>query len=185
MNARSDSELVAGLRRGDASAFEELYRREEGPLFNFLLRLTGRPDLAKDLYQETWARFARHTERLRDGTRLRAWLFTVARNLFYTHLRDYPEEGEANLDEALNISQDPGPDRSVEARQEIERMERALRELPAATRELLLLAGVEGMEPSEIAELLGIQNDACRQRIARARDELIGRLDALERSSAA
>jgi RNA polymerase sigma factor (sigma-70 family) len=63
-----------------------------------------------------------------------------------------------------------------EARAELAAIEQILSELPVAAREILLLVGVEGLEPSQAADVLGIEPDAARQRLARARAQLADRL---------
>ena len=89
-------ELLDGLRRGDAAAFDRVYARYRDRIYRFLRRLTGgdRP-LADDLFQETFLKLARHAFRLRDDTDLAAWLYTVARNEYRalrTELRPRFEE---------------------------------------------------------------------------------------------
>jgi RNA polymerase sigma-70 factor (ECF subfamily) len=62
----------------------------------------------------------------------------------------------------------------------VERLERALASLPPASREVLLLVGVEGFEQEQAAAMLGITYDALRQRLARARAQLAERLAMVE-----
>jgi RNA polymerase sigma-70 factor (ECF subfamily) len=73
--------LVERLRQGDPDAFDEVYAAFNKRLFTFLVRLSRRRDVAKDLLEETWLRLVKHARRLRADTRLGSWLFTVARNL--------------------------------------------------------------------------------------------------------
>ncbi len=60
-------------------------------------------------------------------------------------------------------------------------LERALAELPVASREVLLLVGVENMDQDEVARILGVSYDAMRQRLSRARAQLAEKMNALER----
>ncbi|MBW2465255.1 MAG: sigma-70 family RNA polymerase sigma factor, partial [Deltaproteobacteria bacterium] len=82
-----DTRLVAALRRGDREAFDAIYDRYRPRVFAFLGRLSGDRVLAEDLLQETFVRLARRAPDLDAATRLRPWLFTVARNLFLDHRR--------------------------------------------------------------------------------------------------
>src|SRR4051794_18685566 len=82
-----DAALCARLQRGDASAFDDVYRRHTPGLFAFLTRLAGRPAIAEELLQETWVRLATHARGLARDTNRRAWLYTVARNLYRSHRR--------------------------------------------------------------------------------------------------
>ncbi len=171
-------DLVARLRTGERQAFDELYARYERRIYAFLYRLAGRRDVADDLFQECWLRAARHAPSLRADTDLAAWLFTVARNLYRGHRR-------FALFDRLRGREQPQPDpstpeREVAARQGLERLERALGLIAPASREILLLVGVESLQPSQAAEVLGLRAAAARQRLSRARRELGAELAKLE-----
>ncbi len=71
----ADAALTERLRRGDATAFDEVYRRYTPGLFAFLARLVGRAAIAEELLQETWMRLATHARALARDTNLRAWLY--------------------------------------------------------------------------------------------------------------
>jgi RNA polymerase sigma-70 factor (ECF subfamily) len=83
----SDEALLRSWRAGDASAYETLFRRWQEPLGRHLSRMLDDPAAAEDLVMETFVRLHRHRDRWRDGTPLRPWLFTIARNLARNRLR--------------------------------------------------------------------------------------------------
>jgi RNA polymerase sigma-70 factor (ECF subfamily) len=171
----SDADLVARLRGGDAAAFRMLYARHEARVFRFLLRLSNDRAVAEDLFQETWVALSRSTERLESVDDLAPLLFTIARNKFL-NWRRWALLDLSRIDVfgrgAIPVTlADTG-----DAREEIAAIEQALVELPVASREILLLVGVEGLEPSRAATVLGIEPDAARQRLARARAQLSERL---------
>src|SRR5262245_55566055 len=87
MDRADEAALVAGLRRGDAAAVARVYELYRPRLFAFLLRLSRRRTVAEDLLDETWLRLVTHARALRADTRLASWLFTVVRNLYWTHRR--------------------------------------------------------------------------------------------------
>src|SRR5262245_46462826 len=91
--------LVAGLRQGDADAFDDVYRAFNTRLFTFLVRLSRRRDVAEDLLEETWLRLVKYARRLRPDTRLGPWLFTVARNLYvsFNRARLFEDSATASL----------------------------------------------------------------------------------------
>jgi RNA polymerase sigma factor (sigma-70 family) len=180
-------ELVARLREGDAAALTLAYEQHAEAILRFLVRLSGRRDLAEDLFQETWIRLARHARRLEEGTHLRAWLYAVARNLFRDHAR------WAMLDEAslgtlgawwyfAGATGRGGPDETAIAADAARRLERAFGRLPATGREILLLVAAEGLAVDEAARLLEIAPEAARQRLHRARADLARALTREERS---
>ena len=181
-----DRELVTGLRRGDAAAFRRAYATYRPRVYGFLLRLSGRRDVADDLLQETFLKLARNAPSLREDTRLVAWLFTVARNEFLSYRRWSVLDITRILSFGREQSDavDEGPEERTEAQARLVRLERALSELPPASREVLLLVGVEGLEQEEAAQILGVDYAALRQRLSRARAELAHRIEALEKRGA-
>ena len=161
---------MARLRTGDPAAFERAYQREKLAVHRFLVRLTGRPDLADDLFQETWLRLARTARRLRPETRLRAWLFTVARNLHVSQLRrDATRRAGAETVRTAPASGTPTPFDDAAAGEARRRLEAALADLPLAQREAVLLCSIERLDPAEAARVVGVSPEAFRQRLARGR----------------
>ncbi|MCX6549784.1 MAG: RNA polymerase sigma factor [Acidobacteria bacterium] len=163
---------MARLRAGDAQAFDAVYAAYHARLFNFLARLSRRRDVAEDLLEETWLRLVTHARRLQDDTRLGPWLYTVARNIFYSYCRSraIDDEGAAGLIGLWPAgTPQASPFEETAARELERRVERALATLPTPYRETLLLVGVEGLTPSEAAAVCGLTPDALRQRLSRAR----------------
>ena len=170
-----EADILEGLRRSDAAAFDALYTLYRARIHGFLLRLTGRRDVAEDLFLETWLNVARAAPRLREDTRLAPWLFTIARNRWVTHRRWSMLDVSRLVtlgDDAHFASVDPAPDEALATSREVARIERAIGALPASLREALLLVGVEGFDQKEGAAILGITHDTMRQRVTRAREKL-------------
>lgn len=178
-------DLLARLRSGERAAFDEVYTTYRTRLYAFLLRLSGRREVAEDLFQETWTKLATHAGSLRDDSDVAAWLFTVARNAYRSHRR------WALLDlSRLITSDDPyagaasgaqSPEAEAEGAQQGRRLERALATLPEKSREALLLVGIEGFEQEQAAAIVGVSYAAFRQRLARARAELGTALEKADR----
>lgn len=177
--AIADAALVDRLRRGERTAFRDLYARFAQASFGYLLRLAGRRDAAEDLHQEIWLSIARHAARLAPDTDLAAWIFTVARNRFVSSRRRFDATAaEPAEEDAGGTGAPPADDPGCRD------LERALASLPEAHREILLLVGVEGLEIAQAAEVLAIRPDAARQRLARARAALAEALDGDEAAAA-
>jgi len=173
-----DAALVAALRRRDPRAFDEVYALYHARLWSFLVRLAGRRDIAEDLFQDTWMQVARHAERLEEGTDLRAWLFTVARNRYRSHRRwSVLDLSRVSLFASEPEGEFPGPEGAAAARAEVAAVEEALSGIAPAHREVLLLSAVEGLDSAQVAAVLGIREDAARKRLSRARAELAGWLE--------
>jgi RNA polymerase sigma-70 factor (ECF subfamily) len=180
------AELQSRLRRGDPTAFNTIYRRYTPGLFAFLARLTRRSAIAEELLQETWMRFATHAPTLPPDANVRAWLFTVARNLFRSHRR----RSLLDLDSlrfwraaARDTAPVPSPQELAVASETERRLEQAVAALPLAQRELLLLVAVEGFTPLAAAAIAGISAVTARQRLHRARAALARALEGLDETS--
>jgi RNA polymerase sigma-70 factor (ECF subfamily) len=180
-----DRDLVDRLRRGDVTAFDRVYSTYHPRVFSFLLRLSGRRDTAEDLAQETWIKLAKAAPGLSEDTTLAPFLFTIARNAFMSHRRWAMLDLSRILTFGLEALSAPATDTTPEAHHERARaialLETALQRLPLASREVLLLVGVEGMEQEEVAKVLGLSYDATRQRLSRARAQLADAMDTLEK----
>lgn len=162
---------VDGLRSGDVACFDAVYHAYSPRLRAFLRAMCGRADIADELLQETFLRLARRSPDLAEDTRLGAWLYTVARNLAHSHNR-WRWLDASRLVEIGRSAVTRDPSRALEARQAASRIDEALARLPEAHREAFLLVVVEGLEPSEAAEIIGVKPEALRQRLSRARAAL-------------
>jgi RNA polymerase sigma-70 factor (ECF subfamily) len=172
-----ESETLAGLRRGEPSAFDAAFDAYRRRVYGYLVRMTRRRDVAEDLLQETFLRLAQHARSLAEDTRLDAWLFTVAHRLVVSWVRaqqvrallagDLPGDHDA-----AHAAPDRSPLEALVDSQTQTALERAFAALPPAHREIALLVGVEGLQPVEVAAILGLRPEAVRQRLARARAQL-------------
>ena len=176
---RDEASLVARLRAGDTGAFDEVYDAYRPRLFAFLLRMSRSRTVAEDLLDETWLRLVQHAQALRPDTRLGPWLFTVARNLYWSYRRSALIADASG--ELLGLWPAPTPWPSpfdVAVAGELRRrVERALAALSPQHREVLLLVGHEGLTPTDAAVVCGISAEALRQRLSRARAALAEQLD--------
>ena len=175
MERDTELALVGRLRDGEPAAFDAVYDAYRARVFSFLGRLARSREVAEDLAEETWLRLVETAPRLRPDTRLGPWLFTVARNLYYSYCRSRAVSDAAS-DALVSLwpagSPRPSPFEEAAAHELERRVERALALLPANHREALLPVGVEGLTPAEAATVCGLAPEAFRQRLSRARAAL-------------
>lgn len=166
--------LVNRLRVGDTEAFDEIYAVYNRRLLGFLARMCRDRSVAEDLVEETWLRLVSSGVELEEDTRLGAWLFTVARNLYVSYCRSRVRESSYTSDLVLLWPGEspPSPFELASMNQLEDRLEAAIAALPAIYREAILLVGVEQLRPGESARICGISPDSFRQRLKRARDLL-------------
>jgi RNA polymerase sigma-70 factor (ECF subfamily) len=169
-----DQDALALLRRRDARGFDLAYERYAERIFGFLARLSRSRTLAEDLLQHTFLRLAEHGPSLRPNSDLRAWLFSVARNAFHSHVR---ARGVAARLEATSLPEPGALSVAPESRLAVADLERALGRLSHEDRELLLLLGVEDLSHAEAAEVLGVDQATVRKRVSRARARFAQTLD--------
>lgn len=138
-----EDELVRRARRGDAAAFEALYRAHARAIHGLALRLTGRAAVAEDVTQDTFLRLLRFLPGFRAGAPLRPWLKRVAANLAIDHLR---RDRLVSVDPSEQAWQDPGagPDLGAEA-------DALMRRLPPLLRTIVWLHEMEGWSHAELA----------------------------------
>ncbi|GII57516.1 RNA polymerase sigma factor [Planotetraspora thailandica] len=131
-----------------------------GPLYGYVLRLTGDPGRAEDVVQETLLRAWRHPSVL-EGRPVRAWLFTVARNLVVDQHRARQSRPQETGDEALAVV--PADD-ELEKAVESWGVAEALASLRTEHREVLLETYYRGRSVKEASEVLGIPPGTVKSR---------------------
>ena len=156
----TDAELIKKYQKGDKEAFETLLRRHQNALYTFLLRLTGAPDRADDLFQETCLRILKALPKYREEGTFHHWLFRIANNVARdTKRRDVVRQRHITTDDALiEVAYSPNlrPDEETERRDLTRRVEHALSELPEEQRRVFLLRTHANMRFREIAEQEGV-----------------------------
>jgi RNA polymerase sigma-70 factor (ECF subfamily) len=173
---QEDQSLLERLRSADATTFEqafrELYAAERSVVYGLLVRLSGDPETAADLFQNVWLKLAKHRHGLREDTTPRAWLCAVARNEYL----NYRRAQTLDLGRVLTIGREPSRDGESPDERLME-VNAALRQLSDADREVLLMTSVDGLSPRQAAEATGIREEALRQRLSRARRRLVVALE--------
>lgn len=161
---RTIAELVVAARRGDRDAFGEIYQRFVGAVHAVALarvRWIECGDVVQDVFLIAWERLPA----VRDPAAFPGWLMTIARNRATDHVRR-----PRPVDEPADPAVDPVP--AAEAREALE----AIRHLPEAYREVLLMRLVGGMSGQEIAERTGLAPGSVRVNLHRGMKLLRERL---------
>ena len=165
---RSDAELAVAFRNGDDGAFTILYDRYKRALFVFGSRMLGDGDAACDLVQEVFLRVFRNRTRIERPERIRAWLFTVARNQCISTMRK--ERRGTPLENAPEEAMAVGPEPSgIEDEQDARLVRTALAAVKDEYREVLVLREYQGLSYAEIAGITGTTEEAVRSRLFKAR----------------
>ena len=135
----------------------------------FAVSLTRNGAAADDLVQDTVVKAWSNFDKFQEGTNLRAWLFTILRNTFYSNRRKARRE-VADVDGvfAAGLAEKPGHD----GRLQLQDFKRAFDQLPVEQREALILVGATGFSYEEAAETCGVAVGTIKSRANRARKTL-------------
>jgi RNA polymerase sigma-70 factor (ECF subfamily) len=169
-----DTELMFATRGGDLDAVGALFERHHAAVYAYCARVTLDRSAAADLVQETFLRVFRYRSGFTGGG-FAGWLFRIARNVCFDHLRG--EHRRAELEEMWSREREGAlPAASARARL----LEIGLSRLPADDREVISLSRFQDLPYEEVAEALGCSPGAARVRLHRALKRLRGILDELE-----
>lgn len=138
---------------------EQIFCAHQKEIFVYFLRTVGQRELAEDLAQETFTRACRAALLYRAEASIRTWLFSIARATMADHFRKRNPE----------VLQEPEDIAVVSAAEKRVEVEEALAALPLTSREALTLCDVLDVPQDEAAAVLGIEPNAFRVRLHRAR----------------
>jgi RNA polymerase sigma-70 factor (ECF subfamily) len=161
----SNAAAPAGASR-HASDFERDMIALLPVLRAFSRSLCGRQGIADDMVQNALVNAWRARDRFEPGSNMKAWLFTIVRNEFYSHARRAWREThyDAGQSEAVPAAPD-----EQQWSMELGDMARALRKLPDTQREALILVAAGGVSYEDAAKISGVAIGTVKSRVARAR----------------
>ena len=167
---RSDDALVARVRAGDERAFELVFDRYHRGLLAFCRRMLASDEEAEDALQHTFMAAYRALRSSERPIRLKAWLYTIARNRCLSMLRARREH--VALDDGHAASDGLAAD--VDRRAELRGLLADLEQLPEEQRAALVLFELGDHSHDEIAEVLGVRRDKVKALVFQARESLAG-----------
>lgn len=166
IDTREDEWIVVRCQLGERPAFEELIGRWNPPLWKYARRMTGDDDTADEILQDLWLRVLRGLPRLRDGSKLRSWLFGIARRTVMDRWRDKyaaPEVSDVDITAIASAAAD------VDMEEDLAAMEHELGRLPVTEREVLTLFYLRELSLAEVGDVLGVPVGTVKSRLFRAR----------------
>jgi RNA polymerase sigma factor (sigma-70 family) len=166
--ALSDEKLVEQVRRGNEAAFEVVYDRHHRGILSFCRHMLGSPDEAEDAVQQTFISAYDALQADRRDIRLKAWLYTIARNRCLSILRARREQ-PAELDE-LPVA---GLSDEVQQRADLRELLADVHDLPVDQRAALVLAEVGDLSHAEVGAVVGCEVAKVKSLVFQARSSLI------------
>lgn len=182
-----DLALVRALQAGEDHALNPLMERHQEGLFRFVFRHIPNEADAIELTEEAFVRAYFNIAKFRPTAKFVTWLYRIALNL----CRDYAKSQshryssrtismdlliEGSGQQRHLISNQLGPDRQTQDREELRALGKAMSELPFHLRSPLILTALEGRSHIEAGELLGISSKAAEMKVYRARKLLLEKM---------
>lgn len=175
-----DEAIVQRVLAGEVALFELLMRRHNQRIYRTIRSILRDEDgEVEEAMQQAYVSAWLHLGQFTGGARFSTWLTRIAINEALARRRKERRfvalDGGSIAEEAPSGA--PGPEEQVARRELVALVERAIDSLPEAGRSVLVLREVEGLSTAETAEILGVSEDAVKQRLHRARELLRARLD--------
>ena len=174
-----EARLMSQAAAGDVEAFRALYERYKAPVMSYVFGLVSQRHVAEEITQEVFLRAYRARETYRADARFSTWLWTIARNSAYDHLRKKkevlliadPDDGDTELDRLAS----PMSDAESQLMEHVDRvrLERCMAGLSDPQRDALTLRTVSELSYEEIAESLGTSLASVKSLIFRAKRALL------------
>jgi len=182
--ANSEAALVAGLRAGDAAAFETLVQTHGGQMLALAKRMMRCEQDADDAWQDALLCVFRKAEMFAESSKLSTWLHRITVNSCLMKLRSQRRRHEVEMDDLLPSFDQSGhhargvaawneePLTNAETSETRKQVRACIDQLPETYRTVLLLRDIEEMDTDEVAELLGCTTNCVKTRLHRARQAL-------------
>lgn len=177
-----DRELVAACQRGERRAMEALYHQYRRRVFGLCHRIVG-PVEAEEVAQDVFVRVFRGLGNFRGDSQLGTWVYRLAVNAALTHAGKQKRRAEVGDDDLEHVAAPPAVLRDPRLS---DRVEAAMRRLPAGYRAILVLHDVEGLSHEECAAILDCRVGTSKSQLHKARArmrELLGPALAAERAA--
>jgi RNA polymerase sigma-70 factor, ECF subfamily len=173
----TDGELLAKAITGREDSFEELVRRYQRPITNYVYRMVGSYDAALDVTQEVFIKVYNSMTRYSSEYKFSTWLYKISHNAAIDYLRrnsNYEQSLETeNTDGTYQRqfeSKRPSPETERQRSEWREEIETVVKRLPSGYRELILLRHTQDLSYDEIAEITNLPLGTVKNRLFRARE---------------
>lgn len=176
-----EADLVAGLKRKEATAFEQLIAQHGATLYRVAVHLMGQPEEGEEVLQETLLTVAEKIHTFDERASLTTWLYGIVVGIALTRLRTKAQGPEERLDTGGPYFTEAGqhllevaawglpPEESAFRQEACTVLQRGIGRLPERHRAVYVLAEIEGLPHQEIATILGITVEMVKTCLHRAR----------------
>ena len=176
----ADGDLVAAIRQGDDSAFEELYSRYRAPITSFVRGMLRDEARAEDVTQEAFLSALRRIRETQGEITFRPWIYEIARNAAIDSYRRSSRAVEISMDtetglrasDRTRLADGALPESALIAKERLDHLRGAFDELPDVQARVLVMRDVDGLSYREIGERLDMGRPAVERTLTGARHRL-------------
>ncbi len=174
MHAVSDEQLIEWVARGDSSCLGTLFERHNRRVYQYCRQLTRHDTQAEDLVQDIFLKILRKAGSFSGQGSFKAWMFNIARNATFDHLRATKRRGttESIGDATEQLVDHRSAEQAAAGVQDINTLNRALAKLPTNVQEVIWLGRFEFENYDELGRALGCKSGTARVRMHRAMQQL-------------
>lgn len=173
----TDAELIAKAISGREDSFEELVRRYQRPITNYVYRMLGNYDASLDVTQEIFIKVYNSMARYSTEYKFSTWLYKISHNAAIDYLRRHSVhiqslevENEDGVYQVQFESKRLSPEQERERSEWREEIETVVKRLPTGYRELIVLRHTQDLSYDEIAEITNLPLGTVKNRLFRARE---------------
>jgi RNA polymerase sigma-70 factor, ECF subfamily len=173
----TDGELIGTVLSGREDGFEELVRRYQRPITNYVYRMLGNYDASLDVTQEIFIKVYNSMARYSAEYKFSTWLYKIAHNAAIDYLRRNSNHAQSleveNEDGTFQVQYESkrlSPEQEREHSEWREEIETVVKRLPSGYRELILLRHANDLSYDEIAEVTNLPLGTVKNRLFRARE---------------
>lgn len=171
----TEKRLVRLARKGDGNAIADLIDAHQDALYAFMLRMSGRPEVAEDVVQEAFVRVLRNIDRFDDRFRFSTWLFTIAKRLYVNSIQKLsPTFDSDTVGGWQGNGRSPGyatvRHETIDNVRDV--LHQALSQLNEQQREIVLLFHQQNWSITEIAQYVEMPEGTVKSHLHRARKRM-------------
>ena len=174
----TDTALVTAFQNGDINAFNTLVWRWEKRIFNYIYRIIGNEETARDLCQNFFLKMFREIKKVRDPEKVVPWMYRIALNMCRDEMRRQKKQPLVYLDDNpgsdqtpggtirdLNDTSSPSPEQLAHNNQLVAILKKSLMAIPEEQREIIVMKQYQGLKFTEIADILGVSVNTAKSRL--------------------
>lgn len=172
MSRADEQRLIALAAQGDLEAAATCMKAHQGALYSYILRLSGRPDIAEDVVQEAFVRVFANIDRFDPRYRFSTWVFTIARRVYLNMVQKHRPAFDSDLVSRVAGARAESIDYADDRLYATSQLDRALRQLNETQREAIILFHQFDWSIALIARHLDLPQGTVKSHLHRGRRKL-------------